>query len=844
VGFSGLLGRESEVAKIKNSVESAPEQGSVVLLVGEPGIGKSALLAVARDAAVAAGHTVLAVDGVETEMHLPFGGLQQLVTPLVGSLGALPTAQREALETAIGLSIKSGPELFLIAEATFSLIVSERQHRPVIIIADDVQWLDPQSHQILAFLAYRSAVGCFTVVGAMRTNHPGPLVDSEFPKLLVHGLDDQAAERLLEGHSASFHANDLKRIRQEAAGNPLALLELPRSWGGVPKTTDQPPALSARLEHAFAGRVSELPLETQDALLLAAVSSSNDTAEILAAMEAFVAPGASPRILEPAVVAGLITKTVSNITFRHPLVRSGILQRESLERRHAAHRALADVLTTDRYRKSWHSAWSIVGPDDEIADELAATVPDSLRRGAVMSAVSSLERSARLTTLPKRRGERLLQAALFAFGAGRADVVARILREASEVDLTELDQVRFSWLTEALNGDVAADSVRVRELIRNAEMAVSFEDNGLALDLLLSTGLRIWWADSGSEDRARVLQVLDGFAQGKDDPRHITAVALVEPVLRNTEVHHRLRAMDFDKIADGDVLRVYGMAAYAIGDLPLATQLLSGAEKVFRDQGRLGLLPVVLALQVHIRIELGDWPAAAAATDEVTSVSLETGQAVFAQNNVLVEARGRALRGEWEAALELMSAAEAEAHEQGVNDQICLAYLARGAALLSADRPEEAFACLKRQYDPGDPGYHLRESMDGLALTVESAVDSQHFDEAHEIVASFETVFVVAPSPLLEVNLLYSRALLAPTDLRDSLFQAALAHELSDWPWLKARLQLEYGRWLLSSGRGRQAFAHLTASLAVFDFIGAQRWSRRAGVALSYLENPPTGGPP
>jgi tetratricopeptide (TPR) repeat protein len=723
----------------------------------------------------------------------------------------------------------------LIAEATFNLIILERAQQPVIIVADDIQWLDPQSDQILAFLAHRSASATFSVIGAARTDHPGPFVDAGFPTLLIEGLDEQTAEQMLKAHSASFHPNELKRIQHEAAGNPLALLELPRSWGDGPGTPDQPPALSARLEHAFAGRVTGLPPETQDVLLLAAVSSSNDPREVLAALAAFDGPSDSGEVFEPAVAAGLISDATSVIAFRHPLVRSSILHREPIERRHAAHRALADVLTAEGYRSSWHRAWSIIGPDDAIADELAETISDALQRGAVMSAVSILERSAQLTTSPEQRGARLLQAAIYAFSVGRADVVARILREASTVDLTELDLTRFIWLSEALNGNVASDSVCVRNLTRSAEGAIRLGDEGLALDLLSSAAIRTWWADSGEDDRARILEVLDAFTGGMSDPRHPAAVALAEPLLRYTEVQDRLNRVDYDEIDDGNALRMYGMAAYGIGNYPLAIRLLDGAEAIFRSEGRLGLLPVVVGLQVHIRLDLGDWPAAAAAVDDVNSIARETGQEIFAENNVLVEARVIALRGEWESALDLMSTAESEALEMRVNDRICLGYLARGAALLSADRPGDAFECLKQQYDPDDPGYHLRESIGGIALMVEAAVESQHVDQARQVVDSFEVLYMVAPSPILEVNLLYARALLAPDDRRDALYQAALSHDLSDWPWFKARLQLEYGRWLLSSGRPTEAAAHLTQACAVFDRIGATRWLRRGFVALEFL---------
>jgi tetratricopeptide (TPR) repeat protein len=830
-----LLGRDREVAALTAAIAAGRERGSVTLMIGEPGIGKSALLAVAGATARAGGYTVLEAVGVESEMHLPFGGVHQLLAPLMGGLNRLSRVRREALGTALGLSDGPRPDLFLIAEATFALMKLERRKRPVLVIVDDVQWLDPQSHQILAFLAHRGMAAGLCVLGATRPGHPGPFADAGFPELAVQGVDDEAAERILRVHAGTLNPGDLRRIRREALGNPLALLELPRAWGDGPLTDDHPPALSARLEQAFAGRVAELPAGTRDALLIAAVSSSSDTEAILAALAAFGIPGSSRQLLAPAALAGLITEEAASVGFRHPLVRSGILQRETLARRHAAHRALAEVLTADTYRRTWHRAWSMVGPDDRVADELAATVPDSLHRGAVMSAVASLERSAQLTSSTSRRGQRLLTAAEQAFGAGRADIVARILREAADVDLTDLDQARLTWLTEALNGDISANSAWVRELCGSARLAGELGDSGLALNLLLGAALRCWWADPAG-DRAQVVGVLDGLSDARADPRHLAALAVAEPVLRGSDVMQSLRLLDLDPVTDGDSLRMYGMAAYGAGDFALATDLLDRAASSFRDEGRLGLLPVVLALQLHIRLDLGDWAGAAAASQEVNTVSRETGQAVFADNNVPVEARGLALRGEWEPALVLMTDAEAESARLRINDRICLGYQARGAALLSAGRPAEAFACLKRQYDPSDAGYHLRESFAGLALTAEAAVDCGRVDEARAITSALEAVAIMTPAPLLEVNLLYARAVLAPDDAGERLYLAALNHDLDRWPWMRARLQLEYGRWLIRAGRCLEAAPQVQAALGVFEHIGAARWSRRAACALVSID--------
>jgi hypothetical protein len=837
-----LPGRAREVGALTDLVAAGSERGSVLLIVGDAGIGKSALLGVVRSSAREAGYTVLHAAGIDGEMHLPFGGLHQVLGPVMQNLARLPEAQRDALATALGVAEGATPDLFLIAEAAFALICGERAQRPVIIVVDDLQWLDPQSHQILTFLAHRSVAAGFVIIGATRPGHPGPFADAGFPQLPVGGVDDGTAQRLLSAHADAISAADLARILGYAQGNPLALLELPRSWGDGPATDRHPITVSARLEQAFAGRITELPQTTRDALLIAAIGSSSDLAEILLALAAFGIREPSRELLEPAIAAGLLTDERFGIRFRHPLVRSGVLQQESMARRHKAHGALADVLTANAYRRAWHRAWSIVGPDDDVADALAATVPDSLRRGAVMSAISSLERAAELTSTSARRGQRLMSAADHAFGSGRADVVARLLREASQLDLAELDEIRAAWLAEALNDDIRADSALVRRLCGSARRASELGDSGLSLNLLLAAAFRCWWATSGADDQGEVVRVLDRLTDERADPRHLAALAIAEPVLRGSEVLSALDSAALEQVDDGYSLRMYALAAYAVGDFVRATDLLDRAEASFRADGHLGMLPVVLALQLSIRLDLGDWSGAVAAGHEVATISRETGQELFGRNNVLVEARGMALRGEWEAALKNMADAESQAAELRINDRICFGYQARGAALLTANRPEDAFACLRRQFDREDAGFHLRESFAGVALMAEAAVESGNEDEARAIVRTLETVAMITPSPLLETNLLYARAVLAPDDARDGLYEAALSSDLARWPWMRARVLLAYGQWLAQSGRQPRALTHLGAAREVFERIGAGRWSQAAALALSDIRGPGAPG--
>jgi hypothetical protein len=191
-----------------------------------------------------------------------------------------------------------------------------------------------------------------------------------------------------------------------------------------------------------------------------------------------------------------------------------------------------------------------------------------------------------------------------------------------------------------------------------------------------------------------------------------------------------------------------------------------------------------------------------------------------------------------------MADAQSEAIRQRVNDRICLGYQARGTALLSANRAAEAFECLKCSFDPADPGYHLRESFAGIALLAEAAVDCGRVAEARAISDALETVAVITPSPLLEVNLLYARAVLAPEGLQESRYQEALTRDLSRWPWMRARVQLVYGRWLVEAGRPAEAISHLLAAHRVLERLGAERWLRSAASTLVRAGYPPLGLPP
>jgi hypothetical protein len=681
-----LIGRDQEVRALTELIGRGTTAGQALVVIGDPGIGKSALLGAARDAARAAGFRVLTAVGVESEAQLPFAGLHQILRPVLRSASELPAAYETAMRAAFGLAEGPRPELFQIALAAENLLAIAAATQPVAVLVDDVQWLDQQSQDVLTFIARRSGPNPMVIIGAVRTGHPCSFLDAHLSELVVGRVDESAADEILRLKAGVLRSADRLQIRREAQGNPLALLELPAAWGrSAPAQAGwQQPTLSARLERAFAGRFAELPQLTRDGMLVAAVDPVNELAEILAAASGFSGSPIGRDAFGPATEVGLVRIQDGRVHFRHPLVRSGILQSETLTRRQAAHAALAEVVAGEPYRRTWHRAQSIVGPDDQIADELEANVTVALGRGAVLSAITDLQRSAQLTSSPARRGHRLLMAAEHAFGLGRVNLVDQLVTAAARLDLSELDHARMRWLQEIFDDGVPGDATRVVELCTVARQSARAGDRDLALNLLLGAALRCWWADTGPAARARVVEVTRELTDDTGDPRYVATLAVTEPVGEGAAVMDLLSRVVPDDITDGDALRLLGMAAHAVGDTVRSVDLLTRSEVLLREQGRLGLLSQVLTMQVMDRLELGDWDGASAAAAEGVRLAQETGQPIWRTGTLVCDAMDNACRGHTEQAFSYAAEVEMVASRQRLNDLLSCVQLVRGAALSNA----------------------------------------------------------------------------------------------------------------------------------------------------------------
>ena len=825
------MGRDIELDRIDRAIADVRRRGAALLVVGEPGIGKSSILRATSRRARDRRCRLLDVTGVESEEGLAFAGLQRLIEPIMSPDHALPGVQRAALASAFGLEEGAAPQPFLVGLAVLNLLGEVATERPVVIVVDDVQWLDGPTQEVLAFLARRVDGDPVVMVAVIRTGYLSPLLLAGVESIALQGLDDDAAEQVLALAASDLGRVDRDDILQQARGNPLALVELPTAWRSpqnsmVHRLSGAVP-LSARLERAFAARLPELPPRTRDALLVAAVDDEDDLPEILAAAAALSGAPVDGSALEPAVQVGLLTFDHAHVRFRHPLVKSGILQAESATRRQAASGALADVLRHQPLRRTWYRAQATIGPDDEVADELEEAHTENLRRGSVAAAISALERAAQLTPGSARRGHRLLLAAELGFGLGQVDLVTRLLSEAAGHALTDLDEARLEWLRELPDDTDLRSPRRIDELCGAATRAAA-SDVGLALNLLVAAAVRCHWGWPRSDVRDRVVAATQSLAGSESDPRYLAALAVAQPLLQSRAVAGLLSRVESHGVADAEGLTLCGMAAFAVGDQPRAADLLARAAARCRREGRMGLLAQVLALGSAVAMDLGDWRFADTASDEARRLASETRQSTWRAGTLSTIARRHGLQGNVPLALDLAAELENTAGARGNACSRASVVLTRGFVFLHEGRHLEAYTQLRRLFDPDDPCSHDRERMPGVMFLADAAVRAGRREDVRPVIAELEDTVLQIRSPLLDTHLLYARAVLAADADAEQLYRSGLEHDLTRWPLVRARLELAYGSWLRRQRRPSEARAPLRSAQETLAWIGASRGVERA----------------
>jgi hypothetical protein len=458
-----LLGRNAEVELLTALLDEISAAGSTVVFRGEPGIGKSRLLAEAARLAHERDITVLRTSGVQAEAQLAFAGLHQLLRPIRDRAVNLPAPHRAALDAAFGIAEDAPPEQFRIAMAGLDLLSDVAAEAPLLVLVDDAHRLDRPSADVLAFVARRIESDRIVLLAATRDGHPSPLTGAGLPEYPLQALGAAAATEFLEASAPQLAPAARSRVLREAAGNPLALIELPLARHPAPRPGDPLP-LTDRLEQAFTVRVAELPQPTQWLLLVAAVDDEEHVSEVLRAGS--LAAGAELDVddLQPAAAAAIVELDVHTVRFRHPLMRSAVLQGASAQRRRRVHEALAATLHEHPDRAIWHRAALLAGVHEEVAAELEAAGERARRRGAVDVAAAALRRAAELSE-PAGRIARLLAAAELAFELGQVDAVTALVDEVHRARPGPLEEARASCIEVMVDPRPLENEDRTRALL-------------------------------------------------------------------------------------------------------------------------------------------------------------------------------------------------------------------------------------------------------------------------------------------------------------------------------------------------------------------------------------------
>ncbi|GAB7046558.1 helix-turn-helix transcriptional regulator [Catenuloplanes indicus] len=831
---SSLVGRTAEIAVLAEAIARADAgHGGGLLLTGDPGVGKSALLDAAAEQARQRGARVLRCVGTPSESDRPYAGLRRLLTPVLGTIEAPLPATRQALRAALGDSDEP-VTAHRVGLAALQLLTDAAQRAPLTVIADDVQWLDAASCHVLAFVVRRLADDPVLMVAAARAGDLGgnPLAESQLRVVPVNPLDEHAAAVLLDARAPGLPPLVREHLLNAAEGNPLALTELPlaiREERDILATPALP--LTERLARSFGDRAAGLPVATRTLLLVMAVNDGDTVAEMLAAASRVTGTPTTLDELAPAERAGLIRTVSGRLVFRHPLVRAAVDRSAAPDLRRAVHAALAD-LAGDEERRVRHRAAATVGTDEEVAASLERLAVRAVRRGAGFTAEALLERSVTLSPDPHDAIRRAL-AAVSGHGYGRpATPLLRLaIERADPAAVDPMTRCVLEMLTRAETPDRFTGAPAALTHVARVVSRHGATDPAKALRLLESVGNLAFLADLDEPTRTALLAALDTLPLEPGDPRRTTLMAQISPWERGPAVLASLAGRrPGDATTEADL--ALGLAALFVGALPTATGFLRSGIDGLRSLGNFANLSWALAYQAWACALLARHPATIAAAGECTRLTGEGGTPRWAMGAALAEAAVSARRGQVAPAHALADRTEATLTDERATPLVALVQLVRGTAGLAAGDPQAALDALLRMFDPHGGAYNRNLRGWGFTDLMDAAALTGRLDAVRDLHAEMTELAARTGSPQLTAATAASAPLLAAAGTAEAAFDRALASGLHDWPWQRGSLLLHYGSWLRRQRRRTEARGPLRAAYEAYESIGAQAWAERAAEEL------------
>lgn len=827
-----LVGRELESAHLAELVEQARHGSASSLVVhGEPGVGKSALLEELVDNVSEA--LVLRTQGLEVEAPLAFAALHRLLLPVMRLREELPVPQARALRVAFGEEDGPSIEPFLVAVATLSMLTAAAEENTVLCVVDDAHWLDPATADALLFCARRLGADRVLLVFSVRDAAATSFRPDGIPELVLTGLDPDAARTLLDQRVSDGRAREVtERLIVESGGNPLALLELPTelSPDQLHGSAPLPPQLhlTTRVERAFLDRSRQLPVPVQSLLLLAA---ADDTGELAIVRRAASNLGVDEKALEAAAQSGLLVADAGAVRVRHPLVRSAIYQAATGEQTRRVHRALADALAGlgDSDREAWHRAAAADGPDPEVVAALELVGSRAERRGGYVSALAAYERAAALTTATPQRANLTLAAARNAWAFGQTTQARALLATARKFAADPVllsDIARLQGRIEVNIGS-ATDAHRI---FVEAAHAVHEIDPQRALEMAVAAAIMATYgADGGATLEADDIGVQ--VAEGEPPRTLCLKQMLVAMTLAaKGDWSGAVAALDValasgDAVNDLDVLGNLGNAALQLGDDDAQQHYYSLALSRAREAG--AAMAVVYALQrlCFGHLVAGDWGAVRSCAVEALALGASMRLRALTAPPLAWLTLLAALQGrdDYDSLLQDLDEVVA-AHPLGIlTDPVHdLTRWAKGAHAAGAADTFGALHHLSRMRLPALTRMAAAERID-------AAVRAGEPDLAHRWVDELTGFAAATDRPWALATVAYGRAMTAGSDEAEQLFADALAHHAhARRPYDQARTHLAYGEWLRRAQRRVEAREHLRHALETFGDVHAEALVDRA----------------
>ncbi|MET7728780.1 ATP-binding protein [Streptomyces mirabilis] len=817
-----MIGRDKELRTLRRLLaDAAAGHGSAMLIHGAAGVGKSALLRTVGAEAIESGFKVLRTSGVEPEQWLPFAALQMLLQPVAHGMKDLSAPHRSALSGAFGVR-DTEPEIYRVGLAVLELLADEANRHPVLLLVDDLQWIDSSSRDVLKFVARRTNDLAIQVIAAARIQYSESYVLQDIP---LESLSRPAAAELLDAGAPDLPAPLRALILERAAGNPLALVELPKAVQGVTAQMDDLP-LTQRLEDAFSARSDSVSRECRTLLLVLAAEPSAPLNLLLELSSRISGSAVSVDAVQEAVDADLVTLVGYTAEFRHPLMRTAIYTHATLADRLATHRALASVMDDTPERQLAHEAAATIGPDEELAARLERFADVSQARGKAAAAVPALRQAADLVLDAQRRTGILVRAAELSSEINHRISVQMLLNRTDMSGLGRVERARLMVVSDSSAFEPGEPQRRIQEMVTAAAGAFDAGAGDVAENLLWRASARCFFQDGEAQVRAQAAAELDRWNPDPNAPHVLAVRAYTEPFRHGADVIARLGGIRADH-QDGRMLHFLGSGAMVIGDISRATQYLALATAAWRSQGRLGLLARSLAASWP-QVYLGQLERAREESAEGLALAEETGEWIVWLGLKATAGLVAALRGETEQAARMIGELRLHSLFLGMPFVTVMAQQTDGLLALFDGRAMEAYDVLARAFDPVDPHYHSVSRWLLAPDLADAAVAAGTVKQARELLADLPDLTRRLPSEMMVVAHAYTDAVLAPDDTAEERYAAALAALPADWTLSRARLHLHHGRWLRRQRRNVDARHPLRLARTEFDRVGAQPWAEMA----------------